>query len=502
MQSLIRYTERDYSKGYNDTMKPEVLPAGYAADILNGVVDSGALEKRKGYTAVGATGGDYAILGLGALEKADGTKRIYRTLNTKIQVYDGSSWADVTGTGGGLTAGLDMNFCQAANNVYTFNGTDNSRKLDGSTAADITAIPKGKYAVWFHNYMFVAGVSSVPSRLYFSNVEAPETWTAADYIDINPDDGDSITGLDVLGDELIIYKKNRVWALTGFSTAGFTITKVNNRIGGHGCVAPRSVQSIGNDAFFLSFIGNQPHIRTLQRTRYAVNVAGGIISEDIEATFNGANKSRLNQAASIFDGRKYYLSYPTGSSTTNDGVVIYDTIHKGFVRWTGLNASCWVISTIGGRAEIYFGSATANGLVYKLDTSTSDNGAAIDFQYKSRAYTCRGELGDTKADTKAKWKYLYLTADSGNDVDLTVQVSPDLFTFETEATMDLSGSSSVLPFVLPQPLGTASIVRERVNIGQGPTYLMQFKFKQSEANKPVTIREHSVLFKPKKLRNA
>ena len=509
MQDLLRYSEREFYKGYNDTLKPELLPSGYAADALNCVLERDSIKKRYGYTIIGNDVGNKRGLGVAAFENAAGTKRIVGAwndstdTNARLMEWTGSgSFAEITGATT-LTQDLDLNFEMANNNLYSFNRTDASLKYNGTDASPVVAIPLAMYARWYHNYLFVAGTTANPNRLYFSNVGDPDVFGAPDYIDINPNDGDVITGLHVLGDELIITKRNRVWALTGFTTASFDVTDIAERITGFGGISHRSMTNIGNDLLFLSFVGAVPHIRSLQRTRYAVNVAGGIISEKIEGTLDALNKTKLDLAASIFDGRRLYLGVASGSSTYNNLIIIYDTLLKGYTRWTGLNPAAWTISTIGGKAELYFQEASADSKVYKLDTSTNDNGAAIDFEYKTRAFICMGARGGKLTpmpDTKAKWKYLYLTADSGSDVDLTIQSSPNTYTFEDEDTMNLLGTSSVLPFTLPQPFGVPTMTRQRTNIGRNPSHMMQFLFKQTEVDKPVNIREYSVLFKPKKLR--
>lgn len=507
MQDLLRYTEREFHKGYNDTLKPELLTSGYAATALNCILERDSIRKRHGYTICGDDVGSKKGLGLAAFENAAGTKRLVAAWDNsggtycRLMYWVGSgSWGEITGATT-LTANTEVYFEMAQNYLYAFNAVDNTVKYDGSSASTVVAVPLGKYAKWFHNYMFVTGNSSYPNRLYFSNVDDPDTWTAEDYIDVNPNDGDIITGLHVIGDELVIAKRNRIWVLTGFTTASFDVTDLAERITGFGSMSHRSMANIGNDLLFLSYVGNVPHIRSLQRTRYAVNVAGGIVSEAIEGTLEDLNTSQLPLSATIFDGRRLYMAVPEGASTYNDIVVVYDTLYKGYTKWTGLHACNWAISTIGGKPEIYFQEASADSKVYKLDSSTSDNGAAIDFQYVTRAYPCRGARGDVKADTKAKWKYLYLTADSGSDVDLSIYGSPDTYTYELEGTMNLLGQSSVLPFLLPQQLGVPDMTRERINIGRAPSHLIQFKFEQSELDKEVNIREYSLLFKPKHLRD-
>lgn len=507
MQDLLRYAEREFHKGYCDSMKPENLPGGYAADALNCVLENDMIVKRHGYTIIGNDTGSVAGLGLGVLETAAGVKRIVAAWNngagtfSAYMAWTGSgNFADITGATA-QTKDTLVNFEQAADKLYSFNGVDACLSYDGSTASAVADIPVGKYARWFNNYLFVAGNSTYPSRLYFSGVGTPETWNVLDYIDVNPDDGDIITGLNALGSELLITKRNKVYTFTGMSIASFAVKDLNEKINGFGNISHRSIQNIGNDTLFLSFVGTVPHIRSVKRTQYAVTVAGGVISDNISGTLDGLNKSLLNISASAFDGRRYYLSIPNGSSTYNNLVIVYDSIGKGFTRWTGVKAAAFVLSTISGKSEIYFQEASADSKVYKFDTSNSDNGAAIDFQYKTRAFICRGELGDTKADTRAKWKYLYFTADSGSDVDLAIEKSTNTYDFDTLMTVNLTGGSSVLPFALPMAFGTPDAIYERANISGNPSYMMQLRFAQAEADKPVTIREYSLLFKPKRLRN-
>lgn len=508
MQDVLFFNEREFHNGYNDTMKPELIPDGFAADAKNCVLDQDMIQKRNGFTMIGHDIGSKRGLGLHAHEESGGTKRLLSIFdnsggtNSELYQWTGSGDHTAVSGGGSFTADTDMNFETANDLTYTFNGVDSCYKYDGSTASSVAATPITKYAKWFHNYMFCAGNSTTPDRLYFSNVNDPETWGGSDYIDVNPNDGDTITALTIIGDELVVSKRNRLWALTGFDTASFALTDLNERVTGFGGIAHRSFSNIGNDLLFLSFVGTMPHIRSLRRTQYAVNVAGGIISDDIEGTMSGLNDTKLSLASGIFDGRKYYLALANGSSTYNNLVVVYDTVHKGFVRWTGLNVAHWCLSTIGGAAEIYFQEASADSKVYKLDSSTSDNGAAIDFEYKTRAFVGFGGKKDIRPHSKAKWKYLYLTADSGSDVDITIDSSPDTYTWENEGTFNTAGSSSVLPFTLPSSLGIPDAARTRFEIGRNPTHMLQFRYTNNAADEEVTIREYSLAFKPKKVRDA
>ena len=168
---------------------------------------------------------------------ANGNKYIYKirddatSTNAHVRYWTGSgNWTALTSPTA-LTASLKCELEPANNALYDFNGTDTVHKItSGTTDSTVAAIPAGKYAKWFHQFFFVAGVSANPSRLYFSNINAPDTWTGADYIDVNADDGDIITGLAVLKDELLVFKKNRIWSLTGFGTGTFTLANLNERL--------------------------------------------------------------------------------------------------------------------------------------------------------------------------------------------------------------------------------------------------------------------------------
>ena len=104
MQNLLRYTEREFHLGYNDSLKPELLSKGYAADALNCILENDSIEKRSGYTIIGNDVGSKRGLGLSSLEKADGTKRIIAAwddatgTNSRYMAWTGSgNWTNITG---------------------------------------------------------------------------------------------------------------------------------------------------------------------------------------------------------------------------------------------------------------------------------------------------------------------------------------------------------------------------------------------------------------------
>lgn len=498
MQDARVIRETSFVKGYCDKLKPELLPDGYCAAAVNCFLDDQTIEKRHGYTEMGTdVKVDKPILSQAGIEFSGGTKFKLRARDnaagTKsvIEGWTGSgAWGTLTGADS-QTAGKDHVFVVAKDACYIVNDTDTVLKTtNGTSTSTVAGFPKGIDAKWFHNFMFVL---TAAGRLYWSNLNDPETYGAESYIDVNPLDGDVGVGLAVLKDELFIVKKNRVWALTGFGEADFAVDDLGERLSGLGAQSRQSIVETGNDVYFLSFVAGIPHFRGIKRTEYGATVAGEVLSDAIEGTMKSLVKNQLGNCAGIYDGRKIWWAV-TASGGYNNLALVYDTLTKGWTRHTGINASCWSLSSLGGYPEVYFGEASASAKTYKLDNSTSDNGEDIVMEFRTRMY-------NPFPERKCKWKYLYLAADVKSDATLDVDYSIDGFDFVDLKTLELTGRGSKLPMTLDyDKLGTATIVRERLDSAGGTSYKVQYRFRNASDTDEVTIREYQLLYKPRGLR--
>lgn len=497
---LSIYREQLFAKGYDDRRPPEFLPKGYLADALNCFIRSEEIVKRKGYTIIGNDLGSAACQGIKGVRFADTTKRIYAVFNGTVYSRTDSGSANAwTSLGGTLHASDPVDIVVANNNVYFFDGTNTVVKVNSSnTLSTVSAIPIGKGAKWFHNSMYIFGVSGAPNDIRVSDLGDPETYTGgtSTTIPINPNDGDFVTGLGILKDELMVFKTQRIWAITGFGTATLDANDINERLSGFGTLAYRSIINIGNDLLYLGFLGDIPHVRSLQRTRFGTIVDAGLISINIEGTMNGLNKAQLDKCAAIFDGRNAWFAVANGASSTNNLVVMYDTITEGWVRHTGINASCWDSFTIANTPQLYFGEASGDSKAYVLDTSTSDNGTAINFQLITRRY------GGDLPEVKKKWKYFKIGAEEVGNYDLTVDYSKDGFTYDNLGTLNLSGTGSVFDTIIldTSKLGGTDVKRQTFNLPKAVAYYTQYRIHDTSATSSVAIRDFEILGFPKHIR--
>lgn len=503
-QLLRKISETEFVKGYNDKDKPENLRKGYMADLLNCFIEQNKIVKRKGYSLVGNTPVSKPILGQARHEPSGGSKYILRardnsgSTNSVVESWSGSgNWATLTGASS-QTAGAKHEFVLASNATYIFTDAGNTvlKTTNGTSTSTVAGIPAGKDARWFHNFLFVFGVSGNKSRLYFSDVNTPETFDAVNgYIDVNPGDNEDITALAVLNDELLIFKNTRIWSLTGFGVSDFTLTNLGERITGIGTDSSRGIVETGNDVYYLSYRGKTPHFRSIQRTKFGQLVDAGIISDDISGTMDRLVTSRSSQVAGIFDGRKVWWSVPTDASTTNNEVLVYDTLSQGWTRHTGINANVFHISTISGEVQLYFGESGNNARSYKLDTTTNDNGVAIDFQVKTPLYA-------PVEGVKSRFKYLYMTGDVETDVDVDIDYSPDGFTLSDLGTISFTGAGAMFGSAIfgTSKFGATTVARDRLDFAGGQAYYMQYRFRNNVLDEDVSIREWEIFYQPKHIR--
>ena len=507
-QNLKAIYEGSFVKGYNDKDKPENLRGSkgevYMADIKNGFIEQNKIVKRKGYATIGDAPESKAILGQARHEPSGGSKYILRARNnsgdtqSEVEGWSGSgNWTSLTGAIS-QTADLKHNFVMAENATYIFNGTDTVLKTtNGTSTSTVAAIPKGSDAKWWHNFLFVIGVSGNKSRLYFSDVNEPETFDGANgFIDVNADDGEEITAIAALQDTLFIFKPTKIFTLTGYGVSDFTLADLGDfAAGGVGTIAPQSVVETGKDIFYMSYFGDTPHFRSIQRTREGFFVDYGIISDNITGTMDRLTTSQLSNTSGIFDGRRLWQAVTT-SGTTNNEVLVYDTLTKGWTRLDGINASVFHLSTISGSPVIYFGSSSANGKSYQLLSGTNDDGSAIDFLIDTPMYA-------PSPGAKSRFKYLYMTADVSSDVDIDVDYSPDGFTFTDLSTLELTGEGAAFGTAVfgTSKFGATAVARNRLDFAGGQAYYMQYRFRNNTTDEDVSIREWEIFYKSRGLRS-
>lgn len=468
--------------------------------IQNAIISNNRLAKRNGTTQSTSLGA-FTHLGASAYEPTGGTKRIVVCRNgaSNAQLYMSTNGTAYSAIGSAnLTKDLQMNFIQASDKLVGFNGSE-VVDYDGTTVTkNRSGIPLGKFAFWFHNYLFVGGVAGTPNRLFWSDLGNPLAFTSSNFIDINANDGDALTALNTINDELVVFKNNSIWSITGFSGSTFSTTTIagqntNSKFNGHGTPSHQSVVAVEKSLYYISFLGSVPHIRVVSQSVFGKIVDSGIYSYDIEGTMNGLNKTQLSKIAGIYDGTYVYWGVPDGSSTSNNLVLVHYPVlqirsplgvNRSWVQWTGITPQQFFSSTISGQNKIYFTDATTNGFVSVFNSSIyTDGETPVSMNILTRDFVL-----DPQMARKSKYKYQYTKCAAGSAGMLNLYARVDQAAdFGLQETINLQGSSPGLGptgmFTLGvSVLGGSSIFKDRTTFQHLTGTLLGVKFTETTAN--------------------
>jgi len=118
-----------------------------------------------------------------------------------------------------------MTFEVANNYIFGFDG-DHVWDWDGTSATKIVQVYQ--WGQWVRGFTIICSyrVKGYPNRVYWSNLGDPTTFNGANYVDINPGDGDKSISFGKIQDEMQILKRNTVWSITGFSGSSFSSTTI------------------------------------------------------------------------------------------------------------------------------------------------------------------------------------------------------------------------------------------------------------------------------------
>jgi hypothetical protein len=302
----------DFTGGANPSAGPSGLAENEAYQLTNvrptvrgslvgragdsEVVDTTAIDSSE-ITSLNTVG----ALGAGELEGL-----IVGTANGKLRVWTTSMAASL----GTFTVGKVWDFIDAPVNggqgpVYGVNGTDAkyitaASAINNWTAATGTFPAGAKYLAYVGNRVWAAGmaaygsVADPASTLVFSNLGDPRDWPAANVVQFDPNDGESITGIGEVGSGLLVFKRSKAWLVYDLDTGA------NRPLGvGVGCMSHRSIQQTPQGTVFLGERNVWITDGTTTRS----------ISDNIETQLTSyLGDGYLPLATSTTDGQRYLLN--------------------------------------------------------------------------------------------------------------------------------------------------------------------------------------------------
>lgn len=265
-----------------------------------------------------------------------------------------------------------FDFCTVADTlILTTEASDAPMKYTGGAGVSLLggSPPSGKYCEEFFNYAILANTLANPERVYWSNVFAPETWTATDFKRLEA----PCTGLIKKDSNLIIFTRNSITVAqyTGDSLLPFTFDRLETNIG---CISNASIQNIEGVIYWLASDGHIYRMSGLQPER---------VTEAIPKTIATLIQGSLTKAVGINhkELRQYWCAV-TKDDTNNDFVIVVDYLNNEIFFYDGMQInSAANISDSSGATRTFFGDRT--GRIYLTNEGYVDYpaGSATDITW-------------------------------------------------------------------------------------------------------------------------
>ena len=277
---------------------------------------------------------------------------------------------------------------------FNFDGNDKLILVDGTNApvvfntslstTDVSAssVAGASIVTSFREHMFYAGMSSTPQEVVFSqpfDEDAFSSGSGAGSFKVD----DTVVGLKVFRDSLFVFCENRIFKLTGSSSANFVVTPVTRDIG---CINGKTIQEFAGDLIFLGPDG----LRTVAGTARIGDVELGTISSNVQSLFdeNIANATAFNSIV-IPEKTQYrlFFSKDAGSESLTEGIICVLKGGSGgqqsyeYSRIKGIKPACTDTFITAGDVLALHGGF--DGYVYRQEEGSTFDGTAINGKYRS-----------------------------------------------------------------------------------------------------------------------
>ena len=482
-------------------------PIPFLAEAENVIYElDGGFRKSPGATKLNSTAleSGAAITGIYDFWSNAGSQKRIIHVGTTVKKDDADG--SFTNIFTGLVSGAVPSYSQLDDLVIIASdaAADVPRSYDGSTAQVLAGSPPNFSASVVHaGRVWAWGVAATPSRLYFASYLDPEGWsgTGSGWIDIDPDNGDKITGAVSHNGDLIVFKgpyKGSIHRILGTAPTGSDPFRHKPFISGVGAVTHNAIFKFSNDVGFLWSDGTIHSLASVQaygdfKERALTYPIQNWIRDHI-------NFSALNKAWSVLscDCGWILIAVPIDGSSTPNHTILMDYRFSPFrwAKWTNaykITSLAEVVDPADSNRQIVM-TGCNDGFVRKLyqDTRSIDGDG---YPMVARApYLDYGGTPETKKSLTA----VGLTVIPKSDKNISFRFSRD-DRAQQQINLPQGGSSFLSPtdgteFTLDtSTLGAASHNRVFADvIGGGEFRDIQYEFRNEEAEGDLRIQALTV----------
>lgn len=383
--------------GLNLVQDPQEAGAEQALSTLNAALErNGRVRTRDGYDEVYSASSTGKIRNMHPVSQGTVLAALDSHSVRVVDLAAGTSAANVA------LSSRTSSFASIGSGIYFTDGTSTQvRKFVApatfSSPAGLSSYEGNYLAVQPLDDRLVIADANNTSKLWFSDPATPETIDTSNFLELTPGDGEAISGMEVFGTELFVFKHTKFFVFYGNSTdeTGGVIFNYRMVDVGIGCNAV-DLKMTATDETGVYFVASDGVYRT----------TGGApvkVSGPIDPVFKGTNlpipapfSSVLSEPVDRFNhlavatGRLWLMAVPsghiqfvmnlqTGQWTVSD-ITAYCALDGALVA-DGVNSVDYWESTILG------GSASTTASIYVASNAYSDdNGTPISWHHQSGFY--------------------------------------------------------------------------------------------------------------------
>ena len=336
-----------------------------------------------------------------------------------------------------------------------------------SEGLGFTHMPAPKYGVYHqrrlavpYRYSVSASADTYADRKIFDEILVSDILDTDTYDQIygnfrfNAGKSDFNVGmLSFSDDKLLVFNRNSIHLVN--SVENPSIASAQLLTDEVGLIARNSVIQVGNQVLFLSDNGvygmNFIDLYNLRGNEVP-------LSESIQKTIDTINKAHADKAVAAYFDNKYYLAVPTGTSTVNDTLLIYNFLNKSWesidtvnnVDLSGNTFSSFEFTRLlvagkGGDRGVYV--TNTDGGIHKLevfedgiDRVITDIGSTTETQTRVQGSATTRMFTLGSIDRK-KFNNFELHLQSGLDNSSDVSIAATTENIDSEPALDLKNAS-------------------------------------------------------------
>jgi hypothetical protein len=367
-------------------------------DLLNVSLDRvGIVRSRDGYAKFSTSAASQRYINIVGFDPSDyaspsvfGNKCLYGVRVSATQVF--VDRIDTTGASTNVFSATPttVDTCYAlfsTGSGVVFGGRNQQMQTIVGPTPTVTAISSGSFRAQYlalqtpDNRLVAASGTTVA----FSNPNDATTWGVNNFVTISYEP-EYISGMASWQNMLFVFKRSAFYVFPGNSVDGsgnpvFNFRGVRNGIG---CAAERGVTTSPEGVYFIHNSGI--YVTTGGTPVCISDAVRGIFNGNVGALFQSSalNQSQISKACIRWLNNKLFVAYPSGSSTSNDRLLVLENGQWSLWDIPAADMAVWKQSNTN---DLMFAYASGTNDIGQFSTVpgtyTTDAGTAITSRYRT-----------------------------------------------------------------------------------------------------------------------